>query len=85
MDTLDKNEVHIGKVCIGALQVGLCNNMIGTTSAIWESYESYDSKGDTFTQESVEMDNESFDIPQQRDAPTKDCKGKAKVHYSSSS
>ena len=31
------------------------------------------------------MNNESFDIQKQRDAPTKDCKGKAKVHYSSSS
>ncbi|KAA0056715.1 MuDRA-like transposase [Cucumis melo var. makuwa] len=71
MDTLDENEVDIGEV-----QVGLCDNMIGTTSAIWESYDSYDSKDDTFTWESVEMKNESFDIPQQRDAPTKDCKGK---------
>ncbi|KAL0555834.1 hypothetical protein IC582_004335 [Cucumis melo] len=44
MDTLDENEVDIGKV-----QVGLCDNMIGTNSAIWESYESYDSKDDTFT------------------------------------
>ncbi|KAL0546629.1 hypothetical protein IC582_016541 [Cucumis melo] len=77
MDTLDENEVDIGEV-----QVSLCDNMIGTTSAIWESYDSYDSKDDTFTRESVEMNNESFDIPQQRDAPTKDCKGKAKVHYS---
>ncbi|KAA0051016.1 protein phosphatase 2C and cyclic nucleotide-binding/kinase domain-containing protein [Cucumis melo var. makuwa] len=70
MDTLDENEVDIGEV-----QVGLCDNMIGTTSAIWKSY---DSKDDTFTWESVEMNNESFDIPQQRDAPTKDCKGKLK-------
>ena len=75
MDTLDKNEVHIGEV-----QVDLCDNIIGTTLAIWESY---DSKDDTFTRESVKMNNESFDIPQQRYAPTKDCKGKAKVHYSS--
>ncbi|TYK28809.1 ty3-gypsy retrotransposon protein [Cucumis melo var. makuwa] len=74
MDTLDENEVDIGEV-----QVGLYDNMIGTTSAIWESY---DSKDDTFTWELVELNNESFDIPQQRDAPTKDCK-KAKVHYNS--
>ncbi|KAA0037924.1 MuDRA-like transposase [Cucumis melo var. makuwa] len=80
MDTLDENEVDIGEV-----QVGLCDNMIWTTLAIWESYGSYDSKDDTFTWESVEMNNESFDIPQQRDAPTKDCKGKAKVHYNFSS
>ncbi|KAA0032136.1 MuDRA-like transposase [Cucumis melo var. makuwa] len=59
--------------------------MIGTNSAIWESYESYHSKDDTFTWESVEMYNELFDIPEQRDAPTKDCKGKGKVDYSSSS
>ncbi|KAA0032548.1 MuDRA-like transposase [Cucumis melo var. makuwa] len=78
MDTLDENEVDIGEV-----QVGLCDNMIRTTSAIWESYDSYDSKDDTFTWELVEMNNESFNIPQQRDASTKDCKGKAKVHYSS--
>ncbi|KAA0050460.1 MuDRA-like transposase [Cucumis melo var. makuwa] len=32
--------------------------------------------------QSVEMNNELFDIPQQRDAPTKDCKGKGKVDYS---
>ncbi|KAA0047742.1 MuDRA-like transposase [Cucumis melo var. makuwa] len=31
------------------------------------------------------MYNELFDIPEQRDAPTKDCKGKGKVDYSSSS
>ncbi|TYK18649.1 MuDRA-like transposase [Cucumis melo var. makuwa] len=80
MDTLHDNEVDIGEV-----QVGLCGNMIGTYSAIWESYESYHSKDDTFTWESVEMNNELFDIPQQRDAPTKDCKGKGKVDYSSSS
>ncbi|KAL0554331.1 hypothetical protein IC582_008250 [Cucumis melo] len=80
MDTLDENEVDIGEV-----QVGLCDNMIGTNSAIWESYESYHSIDDTFTWESVEMYNELFDIPEQRDAPTKDCKGKGKVHYSSSS
>ncbi|TYK11186.1 MuDRA-like transposase [Cucumis melo var. makuwa] len=80
MDTLDENEIDINEV-----QVGLCDNMIGTTSAIWESYNSYDSKDDTFTRKSVEMNNESFDIPQQRDALTKDCKGKAKVHYISSS
>ncbi|KAL4023314.1 hypothetical protein IC575_017066 [Cucumis melo] len=80
MDTLDENEVDITKV-----QVGLCDNMIGTNSAIWESYESYHSKDDTFTWESVEMYNELFDIPEQRDAPTKDCKGKGKVDYSSSS
>ncbi|KAL4023297.1 hypothetical protein IC575_017049 [Cucumis melo] len=80
MDTLDENEVDIGEI-----QVSLCDNMIGTTSAIWESYDSYDSKDDTFIRESVEMNNESFDIPQQRDAPTKDCKGKAKVHYNFSS
>ncbi|KAA0060059.1 MuDRA-like transposase [Cucumis melo var. makuwa] len=43
MDTLNENEVDIGEV-----QVGLCDNMIGTTSAIWESY---DSKDDTFTWE----------------------------------
>ncbi|KAA0051878.1 protein phosphatase 2C and cyclic nucleotide-binding/kinase domain-containing protein [Cucumis melo var. makuwa] len=79
MDTLYENEVDIGEV-----QVCLCDNMIGTTSTIWESYDSYDSKDDTFTRESVEMNNESFDIPQQRDAPTKDFKGKVKVHYSSS-
>ncbi|KAA0040909.1 MuDRA-like transposase [Cucumis melo var. makuwa] len=78
MDTLDENEVHIGEV-----QVGLCDNMIGTTSAIWQSYDSYYSKDDIFTLESVKMNNESFDIPQQRDAPTKDCKRKAKLHYSS--
>ncbi|KAL0536875.1 hypothetical protein IC582_025838 [Cucumis melo] len=36
-------------------------------------------------QESVEMYNELFDIPKQRDAPTKDCKGKGKVDYRSSS
>ncbi|KAL4022875.1 hypothetical protein IC575_016621 [Cucumis melo] len=35
--------------------------------------------------QSVEMYNELFDIPEQRDAPTKDCKGKGKVDYSSSS
>ena len=29
--------------------------------------------------------NESFNIPQQRNAPTKDCKEKAKVHYNFSS
>ncbi|KAA0062480.1 MuDRA-like transposase [Cucumis melo var. makuwa] len=80
MDTLDENEVDIGEV-----QVGLCDNMIGTNSAIWESYESYHSKDDTFTWESVEMYNELFDIPEQRDASTKDCKGKGKVDYSSSS
>ncbi|KAL4010926.1 hypothetical protein IC575_027949 [Cucumis melo] len=80
MDTLDENEVDIGEV-----QVGLCDNMIGTHSAIWESYESYHSKDDIFTWESVEMYNELFDIPEQRDAPTKDCKGKGKVDYSSSS
>ncbi|KAA0038959.1 MuDRA-like transposase [Cucumis melo var. makuwa] len=80
MDTLDENEIDIDEV-----QVGLCDNMIETTSAIWESYNSYDSKDNTFTRKSVEMNNESFDIPQQRDAPTKDCKGKAKVHYISSS
>ncbi|KAA0045018.1 MuDRA-like transposase [Cucumis melo var. makuwa] len=80
MDTLDENEVDIGEV-----QVGLCDNMIGTNSAIWESYESYHSKDDAFTWESVEMYNELFDIPEQRDAPTKDCKGKGKVDYSSSS
>ncbi|KAA0057376.1 protein phosphatase 2C and cyclic nucleotide-binding/kinase domain-containing protein [Cucumis melo var. makuwa] len=57
----------------------------GTTLIIWELYDSYDSKDDTFTRESVEMNNELFDIPQQRDALTKDCKGKAKVYYSSSS
>ncbi|KAL0556499.1 hypothetical protein IC582_005013 [Cucumis melo] len=80
MDTLNENEVDIGEV-----QVGLCDNMIGTNSAIWESYESYHSKDDTFTWESVEMYNELFDTPEQRDAPTKDCKGKGKVDYSSSS
>ncbi|KAL4011726.1 hypothetical protein IC575_028788 [Cucumis melo] len=80
MDTLDENEVDIGEV-----QVGLCDNMIGTNSAIWESYESYHSKDDTFTWESVEMYNELFDIPEQRDASTKDCKGKGKVDYRSSS
>ncbi|KAL4038030.1 hypothetical protein IC575_001633 [Cucumis melo] len=32
-----------------------------------------------------EMYNELFDIPEQRDAPTKDCRGKGKVDYSSSS
>ena len=31
------------------------------------------------------MTNESLDIPQHRDASTKDCKGNAKVHYNSSS
>ncbi|KAA0058962.1 MuDRA-like transposase [Cucumis melo var. makuwa] len=80
MDTLDENEVDICEV-----QVGLCDNMIGTNSVIWESYESYHSKDDTFTWESVEMYNELFDIPEQRDASTKDCKGKGKVDYSSSS
>ncbi|KAA0062913.1 MuDRA-like transposase [Cucumis melo var. makuwa] len=80
MDTLDENEVDIGEV-----QVGLCDNMIGTNSAIWESYESLHLKDDTFTWESVEMYNELFDIPEQRDAPTKDCKGKCKVDYNSSS
>ncbi|KAL0549749.1 hypothetical protein IC582_014237 [Cucumis melo] len=80
MDTLYENEVDIGEV-----QFGLCDNMIGTNSAIWESYESYHSKDDTFTWESVEMYNEFFDIPEQRDAPTKDCKGKGKVDYRSSS
>ncbi|KAA0058306.1 MuDRA-like transposase [Cucumis melo var. makuwa] len=35
MDTLNENEVDIGEV-----QVGLYDNMIGTTSAIWESYDS---------------------------------------------
>ncbi|KAA0037752.1 MuDRA-like transposase [Cucumis melo var. makuwa] len=35
--------------------------------------------------QSVEMYNELFDIPEQRDAPTKDCKGKGKVNYNSSS
>ena len=59
MDTLDENEVDIGEV-----QVGLCDNMIGTNLAIWESYESYHLKDDTFTWESVEMNNELFDIPQ---------------------
>ncbi|KAA0034998.1 MuDRA-like transposase [Cucumis melo var. makuwa] len=57
MDTLDENEVNIGEV-----QVGLSDNMIGTNSAIWESYESYHSKDDTFTWESVKMYNELFDI-----------------------
>ncbi|KAL0543902.1 hypothetical protein IC582_019007 [Cucumis melo] len=80
MDTLDENEVDIGEV-----EGGLCDNMIGTNSAIWESYESYHSIDDTFTWESVEMYNELFDIPEQRDAPTKDCKGKGKVDYRSSS
>ncbi|KAA0061903.1 MuDRA-like transposase [Cucumis melo var. makuwa] len=80
MDTLDENGVDIGEV-----QDGLCDNMIGTNSAIWESYESYHSKDDTFTWESIEMYNELFDIPEQRDALTKDCKGKGKVDYSSSS
>ncbi|KAL0556979.1 hypothetical protein IC582_005497 [Cucumis melo] len=80
MDTLHDNEVDIGEV-----QVGLCDNIIGTNSAIWESYESYDSKHDTFTWESVETNNELFDIPQQRDAPTKDCKEKGKVDYRTSS
>ncbi|KAA0051903.1 MuDRA-like transposase [Cucumis melo var. makuwa] len=80
MDTLDENEVDIGEV-----RVSLCDNMIGTNSAIWKSYESYHSKDDTFTWESVEMYNELFDIPEQRDAPTKDCKGKGKVDYNSSS
>ncbi|KAA0058375.1 protein phosphatase 2C and cyclic nucleotide-binding/kinase domain-containing protein [Cucumis melo var. makuwa] len=80
MDTLYENEVHVYEV-----QVGLCENMRGTTLAIWESYESYDPKDDTFTWEPVEMNNELFDIPQQRDAPTKDCKGKAKVQYASTS
>ncbi|KAA0066049.1 Ulp1-like peptidase [Cucumis melo var. makuwa] len=78
MDTLDENEVDIGEV-----QVGLCDNMIGTNSTIWESYESYHSKDYTFTWESVEMYNELSDIPEQRDAPTKDCEGKGKVDYSS--
>ncbi|KAA0045938.1 MuDRA-like transposase [Cucumis melo var. makuwa] len=80
MDTLHDNEVDIGEV-----QVGLCDNMIETNSTIWESYELYHSKDDTFTWESVEMNNELFNIPEQRDAPTKDCKGKGKVDYSSSS
>ncbi|KAL0560775.1 hypothetical protein IC582_001188 [Cucumis melo] len=80
MDRLDENEVDIGEV-----EGGLCHNMIGTNSAIWESYESYHSIDDTFTLESVEMYNELFDIPEQRDAPTKDCKGKGKVDYKSSS
>ncbi|KAL0541309.1 hypothetical protein IC582_021351 [Cucumis melo] len=80
MDTLHDNEVDIGEV-----QVGLCDNMIETNSTIWESYESYHSKDDTFTWESVEMNNELFGILQQRDAPTKDYKGKGKVDYSSSS
>ena len=31
------------------------------------------------------MNNELFDIPQKRDAPRKDCKGKTKVHYNPSS
>ncbi|KAA0063206.1 MuDRA-like transposase [Cucumis melo var. makuwa] len=79
MDTLHDNEVDIGEV-----QVGLCDNMIDTNSAIWESYESYDSKDDTFTWESVEMNNELFETLQQRDAPTKDCKRKGKVQYNSS-
>ncbi|KAA0063358.1 MuDRA-like transposase [Cucumis melo var. makuwa] len=57
MDTLHDNEVDVGEV-----QVGLCDNMIGTNSAIWESYESYDSKDDTFTWKSVETNNELFDI-----------------------
>ncbi|TYJ99816.1 MuDRA-like transposase [Cucumis melo var. makuwa] len=57
MDTLHDNEVDIGEV-----QVGLCDNMIRTNSAIWESYESYHSKDDPFTWESVEMNNELFDI-----------------------
>ena len=80
MDTLNENEVHIREV-----EVGLCDNMIGTTSTIWESYESYDSKDNTFTWESIEMNSESFEIPQLRDASTKDCKEKSKVHYNSSS
>ena len=71
MDTLNENEVHIHEV-----EVGLCDNMIGTTSAIWESYKSYDTKYDTFIWEPVERNSESFDIPQHRDAPTKDCKRK---------
>ena len=66
MDTLNENEVHIREV-----EVGLCDNMIGIISAIWKSYESYNSKDDTFTWEPVEMNSESFDIPQHRDAPTK--------------
>ncbi|KAA0051247.1 MuDRA-like transposase [Cucumis melo var. makuwa] len=78
MDRLDENEVDIGEV-----QVGLCDYMIGTNSAIWESYESYHSIDDTFTWELVEMYNELFDIQEQRDAPTKDCKGKGKVDYNS--
>ena len=80
MDTLNENEVHVREV-----EVGLCDNVIGNTSVIWESYESYDSKDETFTWEPVEMNSESFDIPQHRDGPTKDCKGKSKVRYSSSS
>ncbi|KAL4017085.1 hypothetical protein IC575_024759 [Cucumis melo] len=80
METLDENEVDIGEV-----QVDLFDNMIGTNSAIWESYESYHSKDYTFTWELVEINNELFDIPEQRDAPTKDWKGKGKVDYSSSS
>ncbi|KAL4035324.1 hypothetical protein IC575_004008 [Cucumis melo] len=80
MYTLHDNEVDIGEV-----RVGLCDNMIWTNSTIWESYESYHSKDDTFTWESVEMNNELFDIPEQRDTPTKDCKRKGKVDYSSSS
>ncbi|KAA0038423.1 MuDRA-like transposase [Cucumis melo var. makuwa] len=78
MYTLHDNEVDIGEVW-----VGLCDNMIWTNSTIWESYESYHSKDDTFTWESVEMNNELFDIPEQRDTPTKDCKRKGKVDYSS--
>ncbi|KAL4026984.1 hypothetical protein IC575_015433 [Cucumis melo] len=67
MDRLDENEVDIGEV-----EGGLCHNMIGTNSAIWESYESYHSIDDTFTLESVEMYNELFDIPEQRDISDND-------------
>ena len=80
MDILNENEVHIGEI-----QVGLPDNMIGTTSSIWESCEPYDSKDDTFTWESVEMNSESFDIPQHRDASTKYCKEKSKFYYNTSS
>ena len=64
-DTLDENEVHVGEV-----QVDLYENMIETTPTNG-NYKSYDSKDDTFTWKLIEMNNESFDIPQQGDAPKK--------------
>ena len=50
--------------------------MVGTSSVT--NHMSHDSKDDTFIWEAIEMNNKSFDVSQQRDAPTKDCKGNLK-------